>query len=210
MEINILNPKIEEYLHDVIPGRDRVLSSMEEYAAQNQFPIVGPLVGRLLYVLTKSTQAKRIFELGSGFGYSAFWFAKAMGPDGIVICTDRSTANAEKANEYFKKGKIANRLQFHIGEALEIITTIDGEFDIIFNDINKELYPEVFKKAVPKLRKGGLLISDNAFWKGKILEEKPDLETAGVLTFTRLLYGAENLFTTIIPIKDGILVSVKL
>jgi predicted O-methyltransferase YrrM len=208
--MNIIDPKIEAYLYDVIPDRDAVLTAMEEYASKNNFPIVGPLVGRLLYVLTQATGAKRILELGSGFGYSGYWFAKATGKDGIVLCTDMSKDNAEKAKEYFRKGRILNKLQFHVGPALSMFDIIEGEFDIIFNDVVKELYPKVFKKAVARLKKGGLLIADNALWKGKVLDEKPDAATAGVLTYTRLVYSSRELFNTIIPLRDGVIVSVKL
>lgn len=206
----ILDNGLEAYLNDVIPERDSVLSAMEEYAARNNFPIVGPLVGRLLYVLTYATKAKRILELGSGYGYSAYWFAKAVGNDGIVLCTDTNADNAERAKVYFKKARMSNRMQFHIGDALSIFDFVEGEFDIIFNDVEKELYPKVFKKALPRLKKGGLLISDNALWKGKVLDKNPDAATAGILTYTRLAYSSRELFNTIIPLRDGVMVSVKL
>lgn len=208
--MNIIDPKINSYLMDVIPDRDSVLTTMEEFAAKNNFPIVGPLVGRLLYALTQATGAKRILELGSGFGYSAYWFAKAAGKEGIVLCTDKSEDNAERAKEYFRRGRISNRLQFHIGSALSIFDVIEGEFDIIFNDVDKEQYPKVYRKAVPRLKKGGLLISDNALWDGKIVNQKPDAATAGVLTYTRLVYSSRELFSTLIPLRDGVIVSVKL
>jgi caffeoyl-CoA O-methyltransferase len=208
--MNIIDPKINSYLMDVIPDRDSVLTTMEEFAAKNNFPIVGPLVGRLLYTLTQATGAKRILELGSGFGYSAYWVAKAAGKEGIVLCTDKSEENAERAKEYFRRGKISNRLQFHVGSALSIFDVIEGEFDIIFNDVDKEQYPKVYRKAVPRLKKGGLLISDNALWDGKVVNQKPDAATAGVLTYTRLVYSSRELCSTLIPLRDGILVSVKL
>ncbi len=208
--MDILSNGIESYLNDVIPERDSVLTAMEKYAAQNNFPIVGPLVGRLLYVLTYATKAKRVLELGSGFGYSAYWFAKAIGNDGIVLCTDNNPENEEKAKAYFKRGRMTNRMQFHTGDALSIFDITEGEFDIIFNDVDKELYPKVFRKAVPRLKKGGLLISDNALWNGKVLDNIPDAATAGVLTYTRLAYSSRELFNTIIPLRDGVIVSVKL
>lgn len=208
--MNIIDPKINSYLMDVIPDRDSVLTTMEEFAAKNNFPIVGPLVGRLLYALTQATGAKRILELGSGFGYSAYWFAKAAGKESIVLCTDKSEENSERAKEYFRRGRISNRLQFQVGSALSIFDVIEGEFDIIFNDVDKEQYPKVYRKAVPRLKKGGLLISDNALWDGKIVNQKPDAATAGVLTYTRLVYSSRELFSTLIPLRDGVIVSVKL
>lgn len=208
--MNILDPQIESYLNDVIPDRDAVLTEMEKYAEQNNFPIVGPLVGRFLYVITLATNAKRILELGSGFGYSAYWFAKAAGKNGIVLCTDSNPENAERAREFFKKGRISNRMQFHVADALSVFNMLEGEFDIIFNDVNKEIYPKLLRRAIPRLKKGGLLISDNAFWKGKILNKDPDASAAGVLTYTRMVYASRELFNTIVPIRDGLIVSVKL
>lgn len=208
--MDILNPQIENYLLDIIPDRDQVLTDMEKYAQENNFPIVGPLVGRFLYLIAQATGAKRILELGSGFGYSAYWFAKATGKDGLVLCTDSNPENAERAKEFFKRGRISNRLQFHVGEALSIFNILEGEFDIIFNDMDKELYPKLLRKAIPRLRKGGLLISDNAFWKGKILDKNPDSSTAGILTYTRMAYASRELFNTIVPLRDGIIVSIKL
>lgn len=208
--MDILDNRIESYLNDVIPERDSVLTAMEEYATQNNFPIVGPLVGRLLYVLTYATKAKRVLELGSGFGYSAYWFAKGVGNDGIVLCTDKNPENEKKAKAYFKRGKISDRMQFHTSDALSVFDFTEGVFDIIFNDVDKELYPKVIKKAIPRLKKGGLLISDNALWKGKVLDKNLDAATAGVLTYTRLAYSSRELFNTIIPLRDGVIVSVKL
>jgi predicted O-methyltransferase YrrM len=208
--MNIIDHNLNSYLTDIIPDRDSVLTAMEEYAVSINFPIVGPLMGRLLYVLTRAIGAKRILELGSGFGYAAYWFAKAAGKDSVVLCTDRSEENAERAKDYFRKGRISNRLQFHVGSALSVFDVVEGEFDIIFNDVDKELYPKVFRKAVPRLRKGGLLITDNALWDGKVLDEKPDAATAGVLTYTRLVYSSRELFSTIIPLRDGVIVSVKM
>lgn len=208
--MNILNPIIETYLYDIIPDRDAVLTEMEKYAEENNFPIIGPLVGRFLYVITLATKAKRVLDLGSGFGYSAYWFAKAIGKDGVVLCTDSNPENAERAREYFKRGRISNRMQFHVSDALSVFNILEGEFDIIFNDVNKDIYPKILKIAIQKLKKGGLLISDNAFWKGKIFEKDPDISAAGVLTYTRLAYASRELFNTIVPIRDGLVVSVKL
>lgn len=208
--MDIVHPDIVEYLLNVTPERDEVLEDMEQLAIEKNFPIIGPLMGRTLYVLAHAIQAKRILELGSGFGYSAYWFAKAIGKDGIVVCTDSDPQNAERAQEYFRRGKIANRIEFHVGDALKLIDMLNGTFDIIFNDLDKHQYPRAFRKALPKLRKGGLFISDNVLWHGKILDKKPDADTAGILTYNRLIYSSKELFTTILPLRDGISISIKL
>lgn len=208
--MDIVNAHIVDYLLNVTPERDDVLNDMEQYATARNFPIVGPLVGRLLFVLAKSVQAERILELGSGFGYSAYWFAKALGREGRMICTDGNPDNAEHARVYFQRGKISNKIDFKTGDALKLIDAIDGQFDIIFVDIDKKDYPKAYRKAVPRLRKGGLLVCDNVLWSGKVLQEKPDADTAGILTFNRLIYSSKDLFTTIIPLRDGVSVSVRL
>jgi predicted O-methyltransferase YrrM len=210
METTIVDVQIERYLTEIIPDRDAVLSDMEEFAAGREFPIVGPLVGRMLYILAHSMHAKRILEMGSGFGYSAYWFAKGVGNDGKVICTEGSPENEKIAAGYFKRGNIADRIEFFVGDALKLIDKIEGEFDIIFNDIDKAQYPKALKKGLPRLRKGGILVADNVLWSGKILQKSPDAATAGILTFNRMIYSSKELFTTIIPLRDGVSISLKL
>jgi caffeoyl-CoA O-methyltransferase len=208
--MDLVNAHIVDYLLNVTPERDDVLQDMEEYALARNFPIIGPLVGRMIHMLAKTSQATRILELGSGFGYSAYWFAKALGKDGKIICTDGDPHNAEHAQEYFHRGKISSKITFLVGDALKLIDEVDGQFDIIFIDIDKHQYPKAFRKAVPRLRKGGLLITDNVLWSGKVLNHKPDSDTAGILTYNRLIYSSKELFTTIIPLRDGVAISVKL
>ena len=208
--MDIVNPDLVEYLLNVTPERDEVLRDMEEHALERDFPIVGPLVGRVLFLLAKTTQAKRVLELGSGFGYSAYWFAKAIGKDGEVICTEGNPDNARHAQAYFSRGKVSNKITFLVGDALKLVEDVEGQFDIIFNDIDKHQYPKAFRKALPRLRKGGLLISDNVLWSGKVLDNKPDADTAGILTYNQLMYSSKDLFSTIIPLRDGVSISIKL
>ncbi|MDI6766373.1 MAG: O-methyltransferase [Bacteroidota bacterium] len=208
--MDIVNANIVDYLLNVTPERDDVLEDMEEYALARNFPIIGPLVGRLLFLLTKAIQAQRVLELGSGFGYSAYWFAKAVGKDGQVFCTECDPDNIAHAKEYFHRTKITNKITCFTGDALKLIDEIDGQFDIIFNDIDKHQYPKAFRKVVPRLRKGGLLISDNVLWDGKVIQNKPDRDTAGILTYNRLIYSSKEFFTTIVPLRDGISISIKL
>lgn len=208
--MNILHPDITEYLLSVAPERDTVLQEMEDFAEAHDFPIIGPLCGRLLYSYATMINARRVLELGSGYGYSAFWFAKAMGPGGRIICTDSDEENASRAKGYFRKGRIADRIDYRVGNALELIDEVEGEFDIILNDIDKQDYPRVPRKAYPLLRKGGLLITDNVLWSGRIFNSKPDRRTAGILTYNRLVCASTRFFTTIVPLRDGVAVSIKL
>ena len=222
--LDVLHPSINEYLLDIIPERDEVLTEMEAYARENRFPIVGPLVGRVLHQLVLLTNPTRIFEMGSGFGYSAYWMAKALRqPEARIICTDGSQENANHATGYLTRGGIANRIDYRVGNALEIIDETEGDFDIIYNDIDKDGYPEAFHKAIPRLRPGGLFITDNMLWLGRVVTYDTDADvqgldedeqwvhktTVGVKKLTRLLYSSPDVFTTIIPLRDGVSVAIK-
>ena len=222
--LDVLHPSIDEYLLEVIPERDEVLTEMEVYARENRFPIVGPLVGRVLHQLVLLTNPTRIFEMGSGFGYSAYWMAKALRqPEASIICTDGSQENADRAAGYLARGGIANRIDYRVGNALEIINETEGDFDIIYNDIDKDGYPEAFRKAIPRLKSGGLFITDNMLWLGRVVTYDTDADvqgldeeeqwvhntTVGVKELTRLLYSSPDVFTTIIPLRDGVSVAIK-
>ncbi|SRR5579884_221493 len=209
-ETYIVNPDIEEYLKNLTPVEDGVLKEMEKLGDERGFPIIGPIVGRLLYQIAIMIGAKRVFEMGSGFGYSAYWFAKAVGDGGEVVFTEISQRNAQLARDFFRSGGIDKIVQIHVGDALGVLEETDGEFDIIFNDIDKEYYPLVVDRAYKRLRRGGLFITDNVLWFGRVLTDDLSPSTKGVKEFTRLLFSEKGFLTTIIPIRDGVSLSVKL
>jgi predicted O-methyltransferase YrrM len=206
----IILPKVEEYVYGLLPERDQVLSDIETLAARRGIPIVGPAVGRVLFLLARLIDAKRIFEMGSAVGYSTIWLARGAGEEGVVYYTDTEEENARLAAAYFKKAGVSDRVRLLTGDALHLIDTVDGDFDLIFNDVDKHLYPEAFAKAYPRLHRGGLLVSDNVLWYGRVAEAKKDALTEGVREFNRLIYSTDDLFTTILPIRDGISVSLRL
>ncbi len=201
---------VEDYLYSVLPSRDEVLTGMEAEAIQRKIPIVGPAVGRILYQLATISAAKTIFEMGSAIGYSTIWWARAVGEGGRVIYTDGDPKNANEARGYFQKAGVSDRITMKTGDALELLSEEKQQFDIIFNDVDKEDYPRVFRLALPKLRKGGLFITDNVLWSGRVADEKnTEATTKAILEFNRLLYSSSELFTTILPIRDGVAVAVK-
>ena len=207
--MDIVDPAIERYLRELSSGDDPILGEMELLAAERSFPIIGPLVGNLLFVLARAAGAKRVIELGSGFGYSAYWFARAVGPDGRVVLTELSPERAAEARRFLARGGLLDRVQIEIGDGIEIIDRVGGDFDIVFNDIDKERYPLVLDRAAAALRPGGLLISDNMLWFGSVLEHPPpDDATRGVQELTRLLRESPDFRTVLIPIRDGVTVSV--
>jgi caffeoyl-CoA O-methyltransferase len=210
---NITHEGVEKYLYDLLPQSEpAVLREMEAQAKQRNIPIVGPAVARLLYLLGQVSGAKRIFEAGSAIGYSTIWWALAMGESGRVIYTDGNPKNAEEAKGYFQQAGVAKRIDVRVGDALEILSEEEpGSFDIVFNDVDKEDYPRVFKLAVPRLKSGGLFITDNVLWSGRVADSTNDeATTKAIREFNKLLYGSKELFASIIPLRDGVAVARKL
>ena len=202
---------VERYLYDQLPPRDEVLTAMEADAAERDIPIVGPAVGRLFYLLAQLLRAKTVFEMGSAIGYSTIWWARGVGTQGRVVYTDGDPKNALKARDYLQRAGVADRVVFRTGDALEILSEQKPHsLDIIFNDVDKEDYPRVFRLAVPRLRSGGLFVTDNVLWSGKVAQKKtPDAATKAIREFNRLLYGSKELFPTILPLRDGVAVALK-
>jgi caffeoyl-CoA O-methyltransferase len=202
---------VEQYLYELLPERDAVISEMERYAAEHRVPIIGPAVARLLALLAQVSSAKRIFEMGSAIGYSTIWLARAAGPKGKVIYTDGDPANAKRAGDYFKRAGVAKRIDVHVGDALELLKKTPGKFDLIFNDVNKDQYPDALRVAVPKLKRGGLFITDNTLWSGKAARPAAasDAATLGVQEFNRLVYASKELYPVLIPLRDGVTVCRK-
>jgi predicted O-methyltransferase YrrM len=202
---------VDDYLYSMLPKRDDVLVEMEDYAAEHDIPIVGPAVARVLQQLALTIEAKTVFELGSAIGYSTIWWAQAVGDKGRVVYTDGDAKNAERARGYFDRAGVSNRITPHTGDALEILSEQKQQYDIIFNDVDKEDYPRVLRLAPPRLRKGGLFITDNVLWSGRVAEKNPKLaSTKAILEFNRLLYNSKDFYTTILPIRDGLAVALKL
>ena len=202
-------PEVEDYLYAMLPARDAVLTDMEAQAGREGLPIVGPAVGRFLYQLAVISKAKRIFEMGSAIGYSTIWWARAVGEEGKVIYTDGDKKRAEQARKYFERAGVADRITVELGDALEILSEQKQPYDIIFVDVDKPDYPRALRLALPKLKSGGMLITDNVLWSGKVAQPKPDESTRAILEFNRLISESKDLFTTILPLRDGLAVCVK-
>jgi len=202
--------KIHRYLHQVTPERHPVMREMEQLAEEKGFPIIGPLVGRFLYQMALATKARRVLELGSGYGYSAFWFSLAMKGKGHITMTDGDKANKRSAIDFFKRAGLQSQFDYRVGDARKIIKKLEGPFDIILNDIDKQGYPATIDLVAPKLRKGGLFITDNVIWSGKVCERKKDETTQAIVEFTKQLYHDSRFFTTIMPVRDGIAVAMRL
>ena len=202
---------VDDYLYSLLPKRDAVLAEMEEYATEHDVPIVGPAVARVLQQLALIIKARSVFELGSAIGYSTIWWAHAVGEKGRVFYTDGDSRNAERARGYFARAGVSARVTLHTGDALEFLSEQKQEFDIIFNDVDKEDYPRVLRLVAPRLRKGGLFITDNVLWSGRVAGKSPgDARTKAILEFNRKLCDSKDFYTTILPIRDGLAVATRL
>ena len=202
---------VEEYIYGLLPERDAVVREMEDYAAQNRVPIIGPAVARMLALFVHISGAKRIFEMGSAIGYSTIWLARAAGPKAKVFYTDGDPEKARRAKDYFRRAGVAKRIEVRVGDALELLKKAPGTFDLIFNDIDKHQYPGALRVALPKLRHGGLFITDNTLWSGKAARPAApdDIHTQGVQEFNQLVYASKQLYPVLIPLRDGVTVCRK-
>ena len=208
----IVNPRIEGYLRELYEDDDPVRREMEELARQRKFPIVGPLVGRLLQVLTRAIGGRKVFELGSGYGYSALHFARAVGEGGVVHCTELSEENVRLAEGFLGRAGVWSRVRYHREEATAALRREGGPWDVVYNDIDKEGYPDVVDLAYARLRPGGLFISDNVLWSGRVLEGESDgsAATQGIVEFTRRLFAHRGFLTAVNPTRDGVAVALRI
>ena len=202
-------PQVEAYLNQLYAADDPVRSDMEELARQRHFPIVGPLAGRHLYQLARMIGAQRVFELGSGYGYSALYFSRAVGPAGSVHCTELDAENIRLAEMYLSQAGLWERVTYHQAEATAALRRVGGTWDIIYNDIDKAGYPATIDLAYQHLRPGGLFITDNLLWHGRVFAEASDENTRGIVEFTRQLFAHPGFNTTIYPIRDGLAVALR-
>jgi caffeoyl-CoA O-methyltransferase len=210
--VTIVEPRIEEYLRELYDDGDPVRREMEALARERKFPIVGPLVGRKLMVLARAIGARRVFELGSGYGYSALHFARAVGEGGLVHATEMDAGNVALAEQFLRRAGVWDRVRYHQQEATAALRQAGGTWDIVYNDIDKDGYPETVELAHAHLRPGGLFITDNVLWSGRVLPGEDDGHrfTAGVKEFTRRLLAHPGFLASIDPTRDGVAVAVKL
>lgn len=202
----------QNYIAGLVPPREPEFLEMEAYAEKNGFPIIGPACGYYCYQLARMIRAKSVFELGSGYGYSTAWFAKAIHENGggVVHHTVWDEELSASARRHLVKLGSADLVQFHVSEAVEALKKTEGPFDIIFNDIDKEQYPASLPVIKEKLRSGGLLIIDNMLWHGRIFDSNDSsAATRGVHEFTRQITTDSDWIVSLSPMRDGMIVAYK-
>ena len=209
---DLLPELLTRYLDQLVPPRIPEMAAMEAHAAETGFPIIGPACGHLCYLIARLTGARRVFELGSGFGYSTAWFARAVRENGggVVHHVVWDEELSRQARAHLDVLGLGAEVRYHIGEAVETLQASAGPWDLIFNDINKEGYPASLPVIESKLRPGGLLIVDNMLWSGRIFDESDHSPaTEGVRALTKAVMDSSAWTGSIIPIRDGLLVAIR-
>ena len=213
--MDIVDPRVEGYMRSLLVRYDEpVLLEMEAEGRERHFPIIERLVGVTVELLARSVGAARVFELGSGFGYSAYWFARAVGPGGEVHCTDGDPANRPKALGYLSRAGLADPIRWHVGDAVTNLAEVEGEFDVVYCDIDKEGYPNAWRAARERIRVGGLYLCDNVLWSGQVAEPEADhgrdeRTTDAILEHNRLIAEDERFVSTIVPTRDGVFAALR-
>ena len=208
---DVLDRQLADYLDSLVPERHPELQAMERYAAEHDFPIVGPACAHICYQITRLTGARRIFELGSGYGYSTAFFARGVQENGggevhHVVWDDKLS---QMARRHLGVLGLDSVVRYHVAEAVATLEQTPGPFDLIFNDITKKDYPAALPVIAGKLRPGGVLIVDNMLWSRRIFDEKDQSADAnGVRQLTRLLQQP-GWITTLLPVRDGLLIALK-
>jgi caffeoyl-CoA O-methyltransferase len=216
--MDITNPTVEGYIKSLLARHDEpVLLEMEAEGKERNFPIVGRMVGVAVEILARSIGAKRVFELGSGYGYSGYWFSRALGPEGELHLTDGDPQNEKKALDYLGRAGLSRPVRFHVGDAVTSLNAVDGEFDIVYCDIDKHGYPEAWRTARDRIRVGGLFICDNTLWSGRVTGEvKDEMQdrrpewTEAIKEMNQAIAADPDYLSTILPIRDGVMVALRL
>ena len=205
-------PGISEYLDDLVPARPSELAEMERDAREHDFPIIGPACGQCCYLLTRLTGARRVFELGSGYGYSTAWFARGViengGGDVHHVVWDE--ALSARARRHLAALQVDVVVRYHVGEAVAALRAAEGPFDIVFMDIDKPGYPDAIPVIASRLRRGGLLIVDNMLWSGRVIDAQDhSAQTDGIRRTTAALTRSNDWITTLVPLRDGLMVAMR-
>ncbi len=210
--MTLIDPRVSTHLDALVPKRHKRLAAMEAHAAKTDFPIIGPAAGQFCYLIARMIGARSVFELGSGFGYSTAWFARAVTENGggtvhHVVWDEELSSRARDDLDGLGYGDV---VRYHVGEAIAALGATRGFVDLIFNDIDKEGYPRALDVIEQKLRPGGVLITDNLLWHGRIFDEGDESPaTAGVREFTRRITSSDLWDASIVPIRDGLLLARK-
>ncbi len=206
-----IDTRLADYIDALANRGGDALTAIEDAGLRDEWPIVGAVEGSFLHILAKAIGARRILELGTAIGYSGTWFARALPADGQLITVEADPETAKIAEAHLAKTGVRDRVTVLVGPAQEVLGDLDGPFDLIFVDINKEGYPEVLEPCVRRLRVGGLLVTDNVLWHGAVANPKDRSgETTAIRKYNDRLAHDPRMLASILPVRDGVSVALKL
>ena len=210
--MNFLPEKIDEYVVNNSQIEPQILQELTKETWQrvlNPRMLSGAFQGRILSMISKIINPKDILEIGTYTGYSAICIAEGISNEATIDTIDKNEELEDIQNKYFKKSGFRDQIKQHIGNALEIIPTLDKKFDLVFIDADKSNYCNYFNLVIGKMKKGGIILSDNVLWSGKVVEklDKKDIDTKALLKYNSLLNSDPRVETVLLPIRDGLSIS---
>jgi len=212
---SIVPDDVETYLATLNRAGDPLLAEIARAGEERNLPLVDAEVGALLRVLAIAAGATRILEVGTAIGYSGLWLAGALPPDGMLLTIELDESRAREARANFERAGVAGRVNVMIGDAARLVAKVAGPFDLIFQDGAKSPYSPLLERFVALLRPGGLLVTDNVLWSGKVVPgfvDRPEPtapETAAIADYNQRIASHPQLVTATVPLRDGVAISVK-
>jgi predicted O-methyltransferase YrrM len=209
-------PQVLDYLVRHHPPLEPVLESIRAEGLAAGLPLVDAATARLLRTLVLSLGARRILEVGTAIGYSATCMALALPADGQLLTMEMDAGRAETARQNFVRAAVDGRVSVIVGDASRFLHKVAGPFDLIFQDGSKQLYEPLLDRLVDRLRPGGVLVTDNVLWHGEVVEgfvdppQRDKRDTEAIVHYNNRLAADARLFTTFLPLGDGVALSVKL
>ena len=205
----ILTPEIGAYIDRLTGPTSPLAERLGAHARERGFPLIGETSGRWLELLTRAIGGTRVFEFGSGFGFSAHYFARAVGPAGEVVGSEFDAHELEDFERLFGSDPLRKRITIHHGSALDVFASTTGPFDAVLIDIDKEQYIDALEAAIPRVRPGGLILADNVLWGGMTAQQgaESDPATDILKAFNERIVSDPRLLTGILPSGDGLSVS---
>jgi len=211
----IVPDAVERYLSGLNRSSDPVLEEIARTGQERNLPLVDAEVGALLRTLAVAAGATRILEIGTAIGYSGIWLAGALPAGGSLLTMEMSPERSREARVNFEKAGMAERVNVIVGDAQRLLAKVAGPFDVIFQDGDKQLYSPLLDRLVALLRTGGLLITDNVLWDGEVVPgfvthpQRDAGDTRAIAEYNERLATHPQLLTSIVPLRDGMAISVK-
>jgi caffeoyl-CoA O-methyltransferase len=211
--MEIINQDIQRYAEQHTSAESELLKKINRQThAQVMMPrmLSGHLQGRMLSLFSHMIRPKNILEIGTYTGYSALCLCEGLQPDGKLTTIDINEELEDRVREYFKTAGVEKRIDYRIGNASQIIPTLEGKFDLVFIDADKENYAQYFDLVIDRVNLNGFILADNVLWSGKVIESKQDKDTKAIVAFNAKVQADPRVENVLLPLRDGILAMRKI